>query len=48
MFKKFNLDQKVDIINGCASLMRVRHKEAVADIGGIPIPFDIYENNTIQ
>ena len=44
MFKKFNLDQKVVIITGCASLMAVGHKEAVTDIGGIPIPFDIDEN----
>ena len=48
MFKKFNLDQKVVIITGGASLMGVRHIESVAYIRGIPIPFDIDENITIE
>ena len=48
IFKKFNLDQKVVVLTSGASLMGVRYTEAVADIGGIPIQFDIDEKITIE
>jgi len=46
MLEKFNLDQKVAIITGGAGIMGVQHAEAIADIGGIPILFDIDDKMT--
>jgi len=38
---KFNLDRKVAIITGGAGLLGVQHAEAIAEVGGIPILWDI-------
>ncbi len=41
MNKNFNLDGKVVIITGGAGLLGEKHAEAIAEVGGIPVLFDI-------
>ncbi len=40
-FKEFRLDNRVAIITGGAGLLGVKHAEAIAEAGGIPILWDI-------
>lgn len=41
VLSKFNLDGKVAIITGGAGLLGVKHAEAIAEAGGIPVLWDI-------
>ncbi|SVC99432.1 uncharacterized protein METZ01_LOCUS352286, partial [marine metagenome] len=43
MMNLFNLENRVAIITGGAGLLGVKHAEAIAEIGGIPIMVDINE-----
>ena len=43
MINLFNLENRVAIITGGAGLLGVKHAEAIAEIGGIPIMVDINE-----
>ena len=39
--KSFNLKNKVAVITGGAGMLGVKHAEAIAEFGGIPILLDI-------
>jgi NAD(P)-dependent dehydrogenase (short-subunit alcohol dehydrogenase family) len=43
MLEKFKINGKVVVITGGAGLMGMQHAEAIAEIGGIPVLFDIDE-----
>ena len=41
LFNKFQLTNKVAIITGGVGLLGIKHAEAIAEMGGIPILLDI-------
>ena len=41
MYNKFNLENKVIIVTGATGLLGIKHVEAIAENGGIPIILDI-------
>jgi NAD(P)-dependent dehydrogenase (short-subunit alcohol dehydrogenase family) len=43
MTEKFRLDGRVAVITGAAGLLGVKHAEAIASVGGIPVLWDIDE-----
>lgn len=48
MIKKFNIKDKIVIITGGAGLLGYMHAEAIAEIGGIPVLFDINYSKALQ
>ena len=42
----YNLSDKVAIITGGIGLLGVKHAEAIAEMGGLPILFDIDEKSS--
>lgn len=46
--KKFRLDEQVAVITGGAGLLGVKHAEAIAEAGGIPVLWDINEKAAIE
>jgi NAD(P)-dependent dehydrogenase (short-subunit alcohol dehydrogenase family) len=46
MLEKFKINGQVVVITGGAGLMGMKHAEAIAEIGGIPVLFDIDEKIT--
>lgn len=46
--QKFRLDNQVAIITGGAGLLGVQHSEAVAEAGGIPVLWDMNEENAVK
>ena len=48
MYNKFNLENKVIIVTGAIGLLRVKHVEAIAENGGIPIILDIKEKQILS
>jgi NAD(P)-dependent dehydrogenase (short-subunit alcohol dehydrogenase family) len=45
-FNAFRLDDRVAIITGGAGLLGVKHAEAIADMGGIPVLLDLEDEKT--
>lgn len=43
MIEKFRLDGRVAVVTGAAGLLGVKHAEAIASVGGIPVLWDIDE-----
>ena len=48
MYNKFNLENKVIIITGAIGLLGIKHVEAIAENGGIPIILDIKEKQILS
>ncbi len=48
MYNKFNLKNKVIIITGATGLLGIKHVEAIAENGGIPIILDIKEKQILS
>ena len=48
MYNKFNLENKVIIVTGATGLLGIKHVEAIAENGGIPIILDIKEKQILS